>query len=167
LRAWAASGLLVLFVQIALGGWTSTNYAALQCMDFPTCQGQWWPPTDFASAFELLGEPGVNYEGGRLDNAARVAIHLTHRIGALVTLVFLATLAIALLRSAVARAHRPAGALLALLVLQVGLGISNVLFNLPLSLAVAHNGGAALLLVSLVALNHSLRRQTGPGPMAS
>ena len=164
LRTWAALGLLVLFGQIALGGWTSTNYAALQCMDFPTCQGQWWPPTDFGSAFDLSGEPGVNYEGGRLDNAARVAIHLTHRIGALVTLVFLGALGIAALCAFPAGERRPAWALLLVLLLQVGLGISNVLFNLPLGLAVAHNGGAALLLISLVALNHRLRRQTGPGP---
>jgi cytochrome c oxidase assembly protein subunit 15 len=165
LRTWAAMGLLVLFCQIGLGGWTSTNYAALQCMDFPTCQGHWWPPTDFAAAFDILGEPGVNYEGGRLDNDARVTIHLTHRIGALVTFLFLAGMGIAVLRSSNAAARAPAWSLLAILLLQVALGISNVLFSLPLTLAVAHNGGAALLLVSLVALNHRLRRQTGaPAP---
>ena len=156
LRAWGLGGLLVVAVQISLGGWTSTNYAAYQCLDFPTCQGKWWPPTDFARAFRLTAEPGVNYEGGRLDNVARVTIHWTHRLGALVTLIYLLGLGLSALRSADPGIRRVAGLVLAALVLQISLGISNVLFALPLPVAVAHNGGAALLLLSLVAFN---RRQ--------
>ena len=158
LRRWAAIGFVVLFMQIALGGWTSTNYAALHCMDFPTCQGQWWPPTDFAAAFDIIGEHGVNYEGGLLDNDARVTIHLTHRLGAVVTALYLLALGVAAVRADGGRLRRAGGLLLGLLVLQFGLGIANVLLSLPLALAVAHNGGAALLLLGLVNLNQLLRR---------
>jgi len=157
---WAARlGLVVLFVQIALGGWTSTNYAAVQCPDFPTCQGQWWPPTNFHDAFSILGEHGVNYEGGRLENDARVTIHLVHRIGALVTFLYLAGLSALLLRNGDTVVRGLGGAVLLLLLMQVGLGISNVILGLPLPVAVAHNGGAALLLVSLVALNRRLQHR--------
>ena len=160
LRGWAFLGLFVLFAQIALGGWTSTNYAALHCPDFPTCQGQWLPPTDFSEAFDIVGEPGVNYEGGLLDNDARVTIHVVHRIGALITTVYLLLLAMAVVRSSGAAARRAALLLMVVLALQVGLGIGNVVMSLPLGLAVAHNGGAALLLLALVFLNHALRRKT-------
>ena len=84
LRIFAAFGLAVLAVQIALGGWVSTNYAALACPDFPTCQTQWWPSMDFATGFTPWHGLGIDYEGGILDNASRVAIHVTHRIGAVV-----------------------------------------------------------------------------------
>jgi cytochrome c oxidase assembly protein subunit 15 len=163
LRAWALGGLLVLFCQIMLGGWTSTNYAGYQCTDFPTCQGQWWPPTDFGSAFTLTAEPGVNYEGGRLDNTARVTIHLVHRIGAAVTFVYLLALALAALRAGDERVRRLGGFVLFALLIQIGLGIGNVLLGLPLPLAVAHNGGAALLLLSLVIFNRRLWRFADTG----
>ena len=167
LRSWGLIGLLILFGQIALGGWTSTNYAAYQCLDFPTCQGQWWPPMDFRAAFDLVGEPGVSYEGGRLGNEARVAIHMTHRIGALVTLVYLLALGVSALRSAESGVRALGRVLLLALALQVGLGISNVLLGLPLPVAVAHNGGAALLLLSLVAFNRNLRRYNGMAHQAA
>lgn len=140
--------MIVLVLQIALGGWTSANYAALACPDFPTCQGAWWPDTDFREAFILWRGIGVDYEGGLLDATARATIHLSHRVGAIVATLVLVVLAVALLRQ---RTLRALGAtLLALLTLQIGLGISNVVFGLPLPVATAHNGVAALLLATLV-----------------
>ena len=153
LMSWLGAGLAVLVVQIALGGWTSANYAALACgMDFPRCMGQWWPATDFGEGFVLWRGIGVNYEGGVLDAPARAAIHLAHRIGALVTLLVLGLVAVRLWQRDW-RGH--AVALLAALLVQVGIGIANVLTGLPLWLATAHNAGAALLLfVLLTVLMH-------------
>ena len=152
LRPRAVAALLVLILQIALGGWTSTNYAALACPDFPACQGKLWPPMDFGEAFVLWRGLGVDYEGGVLDGPARTAIHMSHRIGAAVTAAALLALAFPALR---ANATRPAARrLLALLFIQLSLGIANVVFNLPLMVAVAHNGVAALLLLSVVTLLH-------------
>ena len=148
LRPWVWLGLAVLAVQIALGGWTSANYAALACPDFPTCQGQWWPITDFDEAFVLWRGIGVDYEGGILDATARATIHLTHRIGALVTTVILLVVSMALFR--VKGLRGPVLALLGLLAVQIGLGISNVVFGLPLPVATAHNAVAALLLAQCV-----------------
>jgi cytochrome c oxidase assembly protein subunit 15 len=156
-RVAAGLALLVLVVQIALGGWTSSNYAALACLDFPTCQGSWVPEMDFDEAFVMWRGLGVNYEYGVLEHPARTAIHVTHRIGALVTFLFLGWLAVGIMRSGNGLAGT--GLLLgALLMLQVALGIGNVLLHLPLGVATAHNGVAALLLVSLVYLNYRLWR---------
>src|SRR5690606_1584368 len=149
--------LAVVIGQIALGGWTSTNYAALACTDFPTCHGAWWPEADFGEAFVLWRGLGIDYEFGVLDNPARVAIQLTHRIGALVTLVLVLGLAAAIgLRSRNPPARGIAVAAGALVVLQFPLGVANVLLSLPLPVAVAHNGVAMLLLLSLVTLTHAL-----------
>jgi cytochrome c oxidase assembly protein subunit 15 len=154
----AAAALALLAVQIALGGWTSTNYAALACPDFPTCQGSWWPEMDFAEGFRPWRGLGVDYEGGVLHNSARVAVHVTHRIGALITLLVLAALAVAVWRSdADTRARRAALLMAAALLAQITIGILIVLRGLPLSLATAHNGVAAVLLLTLVTLNRSLR----------
>jgi len=142
-------GLALLAIQIALGGWTSANYAALACgSDFPTCNGQWLPPSDFREAFVLWRGIGVDYEGGVLDGPSRVAIQLAHRGMAIVVVLYLLALAVKLLRT-------PGlvywGSLLLLLVsAQAALGISNVVFSLPLWVAVAHNAGAALLLFVVV-----------------
>lgn len=156
----AVFALLVVFVQIFLGGWTSTHYAALHCWDFPTCQGQWFPEVDFSEAFSIqhiAHEPGRNYEGGRLSNAAGMAVHLTHRMGAAVTLLVVGLLSSGLLlTSQVKNVKMVAALMLCLLLLQVSLGISNVLLALPLPIAVAHNGVAALLLLSLVTTNYLL-----------
>lgn len=149
-------GLALLAVQIALGGWTSSNYAALACgTDFPTCLGQWWPAHDFREGFVLWRGIGVDYEGGVLDGPARVAIQLAHR--AMAVLVFLHFLAVAwrMLRT-------PGlvfwGSVLALLIVaQVGLGIANVVLGLPLWVATAHTAGAALLLFVVVGLLARLR----------
>lgn len=144
-------GLGVVAVQIGLGGWTSTNYAALACPDFPTCQGQWWPEADFAAGFVPWHGLGIDYEGGILDGPARTAIHFTHRLGALVTAGLIGALALACAWPGRDRRLRAAGgALGVLLTIQIGLGIANVAWRLPLSVATAHNGGAALLLLTLV-----------------
>ena len=157
-RRLVAIGLGALALQIALGGWTSSNYAAIACPDFPRCQGAWWPATDFDSAFVLWRGLGVNYEGGVLDHPARVAIHLTHRIGALLASVALLWAAAAVLRARRdAGARRAAAAVLGMLALQFGIGVSTVLLGFPLWLATAHNAGAALLLLATVALNRTLR----------
>jgi cytochrome c oxidase assembly protein subunit 15 len=156
-RRLALIGLLALAVQIALGGWTSTNYAATACPDFPTCQASWWPRMDFADAFVLWHAPTMNYEGGVLGNAARVAIHFTHRLGALVATAALSLAAIWIVRDhTLARAHTAAGAVLVALGLQLAIGITMVVKGFPLWLATAHNGGAALLLLATLALNHRL-----------
>ncbi len=158
MRLYGLIGLLVLLLQIFLGAWTSTNYAALACPDFPMCQGRWWPPVDFAEAYTLWRGLGVNYEFGVLDNTPRVTIHLMHRIGAILTTVVLLLMVIVpLLRESASKFRILGLFVLAALLLQVGIGISVVLFNLPLPVAVAHNGGAALLLLSLVAVNSALR----------
>jgi len=158
LRIAAAIGLLILIAQIALGGWTSSNYAALACLDFPTCQGSWTPEMDFDEAFVMWRGLGVNYEYGVLEHPARTAIHVTHRIGALVTALYLGWLVLALLRRG--GGLRGAAILVGgLLLLQLGLGIANVLMHLPLGVATAHNGVAALLLISLVYLNFRLWRR--------
>jgi cytochrome c oxidase assembly protein subunit 15 len=153
LRRLAALGLVVLALQIMLGGWVSTNYAALACPDFPTCQKSFWPDMDFKDAFVLWRGLGIDYEGGVLDHPARVAIHFVHRLGAVVTALVLGLLAWRAIRNGRSRAVRMAGAALAaLLVVQWTLGPVMVLNALPLELATAHNGVAALLVLALVAL---------------
>lgn len=152
LRRLVTIGIVLLVCQIALGGWTSANYAALACGygpgSFPQCLGQWAPPTDFHEGFVLWRGIGVNYEGGVLDMAARSAIQIAHRLGALVVFCYLGWLSI---RTA-QRGLRVCGLTIALaLAGQVLLGISNVYFGLPLAVATAHNGVAALLLFTLLA----------------
>jgi len=153
----ALVGLAALIVQIALGGWTSTNYAAIACPDFPTCQNAWWPATDYRHAFVLWHGLGTDYEGGVLANPARVAIHLTHRLGALVAATALTLAAVFVLRRrGLASAHARAGLLLAALLLQLAIGVTMVLTGFPLLLATAHTAGAALLLLATLALLRSL-----------
>ena len=157
--AWwlAALGLAALAVQIALGGWTSSNYAAVACPDFPTCQNAWWPHADFRDAFVLWHGRNLDYEGGVLANPERVAIHLTHRVGALVTtLTLILAASFVLRRRGFAGARANAWAVLAALALQLLIGISMVLKTFPLWLATAHTAGAALLLLATLALLHAL-----------
>lgn len=149
--------LVVVVIQIALGGWVSSNYAALACADLPTCHGVWWPDMDFTRAFNFAQGIGPNYLGGLLEGEARTAIHVSHRIGALVVTLILALLCWRLARIDQRQAKRLALIIGALLVLQVSLGISNVLASLPLTVAVAHNAVGALLLLSLVTLAHRIR----------
>ena len=152
---------VLLVIQIALGGWTSTNYAALACMDFPTCHGSFAPEADYANAFHVVRELGMTADGELLSNAALTAIHWSHRIGALVAGSALLLLGWALCRR---QDTSDTGAvLLAALVLQIGLGIANVLLSLPLPLAAAHNAGAALLVGIMVWVNFRL---AAPGVVA-
>ena len=160
-RPAAAVGIAVLAFQIALGGWTSANYAALACPDFPTCHGSWWPDGDYRAGFRLWQESGSGFEGGVLSVEARIAIHVVHRIGALVTVLYLGGLCAAAMRWG-----RPAGgfaaatlAVFGLLVVQAALGVSNVWLGLPLGAAVAHNAAAALLLLALVTMHHRSGRR--------
>jgi cytochrome c oxidase assembly protein subunit 15 len=149
LKSAVVVGLVLLGCQIALGGWTSANYAALACgFDFPQCQGQWWPPTDFREGFVLWRGIGVNYEGGVLDAPARAAIQIAHRIGALVVFCYLGWLALRLARAGLRGLGVAIGVLL---LVQISLGIGNVKLGLPLPVATAHNGVAALLLFALIA----------------
>lgn len=151
-------GLFALGVQIALGGWTSSNYAAIACPDFPTCQNEWWPNMDYHDAFVLWRGLGMNYEGGVLDHPARIAIHFTHRLGALIATALLILAAYTALKAGSLRSARPAAvAVLIALGLQLTIGISMVLRGFPLWLATAHNFGAALLVLSALALYHAVR----------
>jgi cytochrome c oxidase assembly protein subunit 15 len=157
LRGAAAWGLTLVVAQIALGGWVSTNYAALACTDFPVCQGVWMPPMDFDHGFTLHRELGETASGELLPMTALTAIHWGHRVMALIVTLYLGWLAVRLLRApGYARMGLMIGALLAM---QVALGIGNVLLSLPIALAVTHNAGAALLLASLVLLNFRVRRR--------
>ncbi len=152
-RLFAGVALALLAGQIFLGGWTSSNYAALACPDLPTCQGRMWPELDVGEAFTLWRGLEQNYEYGVLDNRARVTIHHLHRVGAVVvSALLLALVAWLWRRGGTWRQH--ALPILALLAMQVAIGLSLVILQLPLPLAAAHNAGAALLLLAVTKLNH-------------
>jgi cytochrome c oxidase assembly protein subunit 15 len=152
-RRLAIVGFLVLIAQISLGGWTSTNYAAAACPDFPTCQGSYWPDMDFRNGFVLWRGLGIDYEGGVLDAPARVAIHYTHRLGAYLTAFVLGLVVFGTLRRAQSGAARAAAVAVAVaVVIQISIGMNLVWKGWPLSLGTAHNAGAALLVLATVAL---------------
>jgi cytochrome c oxidase assembly protein subunit 15 len=151
LRWPAGIALLAVACQIFLGGWVSTNYAALACTDLPTCQGRWWPDANFADGFHFVRELGRTGDGEFLPMQALTAIHLTHRIGAIVV-----ALAVGWAGWRTWRGSGMRGLgllLLAMLAVQWSLGLANVAFSLPLAVAVGHNGGAAVLLGLIVVLN--------------
>ena len=154
LQRWATAGLVLVIMQIALGGWVSSNYAAVACVDLPTCHGQWWPAADFTNGFHLTQHIGPNYLGGQLDSEARTAIHLAHRLGAVLLTLVLLGLAWQLRKVGMPRL---AGLVLLVLAVQISLGLSNVLFGLPWGLAVAHNAGGAALMLTLVLVNYHAR----------
>ena len=154
LRMWGVLALIAVAVQIILGGWVSTNYAALACPDFPLCHGEWVPPMNFGPAFTLHRELGMDASGNRLSFEAMTAIHWVHRLWAVVVLALVGVTAFKLSRQ---RGLCVLGVLLgALLLIQFGLGMANVWLSLPLPVAVAHNAGAALLLATLVVINFRL-----------
>ena len=153
LRRLAGLGLTVLVCQIALGGWVSSNYAAIACPDFPRCQGTFWPAMDFTNGFSWHGV-GPDYQGGLLANPARMAIHVMHRLGALTLFLVLGSVSLATILKARNPALKRLGGLVGFLLLaQIGLGISLIEFGWPLALADLHNGGAAVLLGATVTLN--------------
>jgi cytochrome c oxidase assembly protein subunit 15 len=159
LRGLALVALVGVVLQVFLGGWTSTNYSATACPDFPQCQGAWWPTDmDAGEGFVLWRGLGVNYEGGVLDQGARVAIHFTHRLGAVALTLLLLYIGLRVLRArGDAFARRAALGVLLALGLQLLIGATMVLQGFPLWIATAHNAGAALLLLAVIALNRSLR----------
>jgi cytochrome c oxidase assembly protein subunit 15 len=156
IKNWALLALIVVYCQIALGGWTSTNYVALHCYDLPTCQGEWFPPTNFSEGFTLWRGLGVDYEGGVLSLEAGTAVHLTHRFGAIITLLVVGGLAIQLCLLGSSLGRRLGAILATMLTAQITLGLLNIILVLPIPIAVAHNGGAALLLLTLVTINRKL-----------
>tara|TARA_B100000579_G_C22765810_1_gene821339 strand:+ start:164 stop:1129 length:966 start_codon:yes stop_codon:yes gene_type:complete len=145
---WLAFSALV--VQIFLGGWTSTNYAALACTDFPTCQGSLMPPIHFREAFTLWRGLGIDYEYGVLDSATRTTIHYVHRFWALVTVALVANFLVVSILFGDRRLKLSSTLVFAAISAQVGLGISNVIYGLPLGVAVAHNGVAAILTLAML-----------------
>jgi cytochrome c oxidase assembly protein subunit 15 len=155
-RRAALFALCALIAQIALGGWTSSHYAATACPDFPRCQNAWVPTAAYDEAFVLWRGLGVNYEGGVLNLPARVAIHYTHRVGAVVATLAILFACWQIWRRAQA-SRRLAYWVLAALVLQLIIGSSMVLKSFPLWLATAHNAGAALLLLTVVSLYYQQR----------
>jgi cytochrome c oxidase assembly protein subunit 15 len=157
LRTFAVFGLVILVLQIALGGWTSSNYAAVACPDLPTCQHSWWPKMDYRDAFVLWRGLGIDYEGGVLAHPARVAIHFTHRLGAVVAALTLIGLGVAVVRRSTGRRLEFSGGLMIAAVLfQISIGIAMVHWGLPLPLATLHNAGAALLVVGITTLLRAL-----------
>ena len=154
LRGLALTTLVVVVIQVVLGGWLTANYAALACPDFPTCHGVWIPDMDFAAGFDVFQDVGPNYLGGLMSSDARVAIHVVHRLGAVAVLLFAGWLAVRL------RSRSLAWALGGVLAVQLALGIANVIFALPLAVAVLHNAGAAALLLVVVTVNYSIRRSS-------
>lgn len=155
LRGLATLALAAVIGQIVLGGWVSSHYAAMACADLPTCQGQWWPAADFARGFHPSPPIGPNYLGGLHDSEARTAIHLAHRLGALLVSLVVLALTWQLRRAGL---HALAVLLGAALLLQVGLGMGNILAQVPPLLALAHSAGAALLLLSLTLVHDRLWR---------
>ena len=153
-RFWVRGALVIIFAQIFLGGWTSSNYAALACTDFPTCHGEWLPDMDFGTAFHWVRELGQTAAGQPLELSAFTAIQWTHRLGALITFIYLSTLAVMLIKNE--RLKTFGIVLLALLLVQISLGIGNLVLHLPLALAVGHNMGAALLLITIVVVNSKI-----------
>ncbi|WP_068547245.1 COX15/CtaA family protein [Thalassotalea crassostreae] len=159
-RNWAIIGILILTVQIALGGWTSSNYAALSCVELPICQGDWAEQLTFSNSFDPIPPEHKSYEFGILNQAERITIHVAHRFGAIITTVFLLWLAISVMRNAQSSFFKNnASMIITILTVQVGLGISNIVFTLPLAVAVSHNVVAALLMLSLITLAYSLKRK--------
>ncbi|QYJ86294.1 COX15/CtaA family protein [Shewanella mesophila] len=156
----ALISLAILVTQTILGGWTSSNYAALACTALPICEGDWVNNLNPLHAFNPLHKTEGSYEFGILDYSSRMTIHVAHRFGAIVTATILLWLAYRMLTlSRSSQLKRAAWTLISLVVIQVALGISNVVLHLPLGIAVSHNAGAALLLLTMVFINYALWRK--------
>ncbi len=160
-RPWLYGGLALVILQIALGAWTASNYAAVACPELPTCQGEWWPADmDFRHGFDITQHVGPNYLGGQLTADGRVAIHVTHRLGALILLGYFTVLLGLMWRQArETEMARHVKLVVLVLAAQITLGIINVAFHIPLSIAVAHNAMGAGLLLSVINLLWRLHEQ--------
>lgn len=157
-RPWLRLGVIIVFLQIALGGWVSSNYAGISCIGFPMCNGVWLPDLHFAKGFNLFASVGANYQGGLLDNNVRVTIQFIHRVGAVLTAGYVLVLATLILLKSNSKNLRTAAMVMAYLVLaQFILGIMNVVYLLPIKVAVIHNGVAALLLATVFSMLHFTR----------
>jgi len=157
---YALLGIVILAGQIALGGWTSSNYAALSCVELPICQSGWQEQMNFENSFDLVPPERDSYEFGHLDHDERVTIHVMHRFGAIVTTVYLAWLILMVYFRAKTSTFKSSALLVGLaLVSQIILGVSNIWFSLPLSIAVGHNIVAACLMLTLIGLTYRLRRK--------
>ena len=153
-------GILILTIQIALGGWTSSNYAALVCVELPICQGNWIEELNFEESFDPIPPQRDSYEFGHFEHDERITIHVVHRIGAIITSLYLLWLTCSIfLRADTLFFKKMAVAVQFFLVAQVGLGVSNIIFSLPLAVAVSHNIVAAGLMLMLIALFYSLARK--------
>jgi cytochrome c oxidase assembly protein subunit 15 len=156
----ALLGIVILSLQIALGGWTSSNYAALTCTELPICQADWFSKLTFTDAFSLIPPEKASYEFGHLPHNDRLTIHVMHRLGAIITALYLAWLVVIVFIKTQRQFLRRAALLLGfLLAVQISLGISNVWFSLPLAVAVSHNIVAACLMLALIKLTYSLARR--------
>ena len=165
-RRLAAVALGLVVVQVALGGWVSTNYAVLACTGFPQCNGQWWPPMDFATGFTVLRELGQGRDGGWLPFEALVAIHMAHRWFAFIVVGVLLALGARLIRADVPAWRGTGVALVALAIAQVASGLSNVVLGWPIVAALLHAAGAAALVAVLtLLLARSSPRLAAPRPL--
>lgn len=154
-RGWIALGIALVFGQIALGGWVSSNYAGVACIGFPRCNGEWLPVLHFSQGFNLFAPVGANYQGGLLDNDVRVTIQFIHRVGAMIVASYVLLLsALLLLRVKTATVRGAAMLAIGLVIVQFTLGVANVVYLLPLWVAVLHNGVAALLLATMFIMRY-------------
>lgn len=165
LRRFMMTAFALLWLQVALGGWVSTNYAVLACTDFPACQGSFWPAMDFSQGFALWRELGAGHDGANISFQALTAIHYVHRLAAYAVFAVLLLLALQLRR--VPALRQQAGWLAALTLLQAATGLTNVVLDWPLVAAVAHTGGAAALVVVLTGLVFSSRSSAVPAHLSS
>lgn len=158
-RPWLRLGVFIIFLQIALGGWVSSNYAGISCIGFPTCNGVWLPDLQFAQGFNLFSPVGANYQGGLLEQDVRITIQFIHRLGAVITAIYILGLAFLMaIKSSFNPLKRVAVLMILLILLQFSLGILNVLYLLPITVAVAHNGIAAILLATVFSALHFTRK---------
>jgi cytochrome c oxidase assembly protein subunit 15 len=160
--------LALLGVQVALGGWVSSNYAVLACTGFPQCNGTWWPAMDFGHGFTLLRALGEGRDGTGLSFEALVAVHMAHRLFALVAIAALLWLAWRLWREPEEAVRRLGAGLAALTLLQFASGLSNVVLGWPLVAALGHSAGAAglVLLLTLLLARSAPLREAGVAPRA-
>lgn len=160
-KPWVVLGVVIVFCQIALGGWVSSNYAGLSCVGFPTCNGTLIPQLDMKNAFDIMSTVGINYQGGLLDTTSRITIQFVHRIGAMITFFYVFILSLLLIKKGNLKLKKAAMVSLFLVMVQFSLGVINVVRLLPLKVAVAHNGVAALLLLSMLTLVHHIWKKGG------